>query len=198
MSRLCLQKLSEIKNLEYNCSLLQIFQNGEKTIVRASSYSLQHANFSNDGNYTCRVNTDQGSESRNYVVDVGYEPIFIMPPSPIFIWNGDVREKLNCNVRAKPQENVSCDDITKHTHELAKYFHKSNQINYSLLIGFLKQTKPTTKILIHSTFSNQSCYGTQFDVSLASLYYTSGTLMTQSAWRYFHKHFNNPLHPLWR
>lgn len=107
MSRLCLQKLSEIKNLEYNCSLLQIFQNGEKTIVRASSYSLQHANFSNDGNYTCRVNTDQGSESKNYVVNVGYKPSFTRPlTSPTVNWNGNKRETLDCNVQAKPKETV--------------------------------------------------------------------------------------------
>lgn len=83
------------------------FKNGESTQVVGTIYPLKNAKFENDGNYTCRLNTDQGSESLNSVVDVGYEPSFKMVLAPTITWNGNKEDTLDCNVNAKPGGDVS-------------------------------------------------------------------------------------------
>lgn len=63
---------------------------------------------SDEGNYTCRVNTDEGSRAETYVINVGYSPFFEdNSPSPITIDWQDGYQMLDCAADSQPSPKVS-------------------------------------------------------------------------------------------
>lgn len=71
-----------------------------------NSYIIKIGSVSDDGNYTCRVNTDKGSQSETFALDVGYLNFESNSPSPKIIDWKDIDEVLDCSVQAKPSATV--------------------------------------------------------------------------------------------
>lgn len=77
------------------------------TRITGSTYTIERVSITDEGNYTCRVNTNEGSTSETYVLYVGFSPRFEdNNPSPITIdWHDD-QQSLDCAAESAPSARV--------------------------------------------------------------------------------------------
>lgn len=78
------------------------FKDGMLTKQTGSTYTIERVSTADERNYTCRVNTDEGSKSETYILYVGFLPRFEdSTPSPImFDWK-DGNQVLDCTAESR-------------------------------------------------------------------------------------------------